>query len=61
MQRKALTPCHSTDIDDLASRILGFQAHLAATAKPFNWTFTRHDLHALLDRLEQRGRLTPAA
>ena len=33
----------------------------AKTATPFDWTFTRRDLNALLDRLDQRGRLTPAA
>jgi hypothetical protein len=61
LARKALTPCHFTDLDDLADRVLGFQAQYAKTAQPFDWTFTRTDLHALLDRLDQRGRLTPAA
>jgi hypothetical protein len=61
VQRKALTPCHFEDLDDLAQRILGFQAEFAKTATPFDWTFTRRDLNALLDRLDQRGRLTPAA
>jgi hypothetical protein len=61
LARKAPTPCHFNDIDDLASRILGFQAEFAATATPFDWTFTRRDLHALPDRLDQRGRLTQAA
>ncbi len=61
LARKALTPCHFEDLDQLTDRILGFQAEFAKTAIPLNWTFTRHDLHALLDRLDQRGRLTPAA
>jgi hypothetical protein len=61
LARKALTPCHFTDVDDLTERVLGFQAEFAKTAAPFDWTFTRRDLHALLDRLDQRGRLTPAA
>jgi hypothetical protein len=61
VQRKALTPCHFEGLDDLAERILSFQAEFAKTATPFNWTFTRRDLNALLDRLDQRGRLTPAA
>jgi hypothetical protein len=60
-QRKALTPCHFHDLDELAERLLGFQAEFRKTAAPFNWTFTRRDLNALLDRLDQRGRLTPAA
>jgi hypothetical protein len=61
LARKALTPTHFTDVDELAKRVLGFQHQFAKTAQPFHWTFTRHDLHALLDRLDQRGRLAPAA
>ena len=61
VQRKALTPSHFHDIDELAERILAFQAEFRRTATPFNWTFTRQDLNALLDRLDQRGRLAPAA
>ena len=61
LARKALTPAHFNDTDELADRVLSFQAEFANTATPFDWTFTRSDLHALLDRLDQRGRLTPAA
>jgi hypothetical protein len=61
LARKALTPCHFTDLDALAGRVLGFQTEYRQTATPFDWTFTRRDLHALLHRLDQRGRLTPAA
>jgi hypothetical protein len=46
----ARTPCHLEGLDDLAQRILG-----SKTATPFDWTFTRRDLNALLDRLDQRG------
>jgi len=61
LARKALSPCHFTGLDQLTERILGFQAEFQKTATPFDWTFTRRDLHALLDRLDQRGRLAPAA
>lgn len=61
LARKALTPAHFNDTDELAHRVLGFQHEFAKTAQPFDWTFTRQDLHALLERLDQRGRLTPAA
>jgi hypothetical protein len=61
LARKALTPAHFADLDELTDRVLGFQHEFAKTAQPFDWTFTRQDLHALLDRLDQRGRLTPAA
>ncbi len=61
VSRKALTPCHFASLTELTDRILGFQAEYAKTATAFDWTFTRQDLHALLDRLDQRGRLAPAA
>ena len=61
LARKALRPCHFENLDELTERILGFQTEFAKTATPFDWTFTRHDLQALLDRLDQRGRLAPAA
>jgi hypothetical protein len=28
--------------------VLGFQTEYAKPAAPFHWTFTRHELHALL-------------
>lgn len=61
LARKALTPCHFENLDELTERILGFQAEFRTSARPFDWTFTRRDLHALLERLDQRGRLAPAA
>ncbi len=61
LARKALTPCHFDSLNDLADRVLDFQAEYRKTATPFDWTVTRQDLHTLLDRLDQRGRLTPAA
>jgi hypothetical protein len=61
LARKALTPCHFHSLQELKDRILDFQAHYQQTATPFDWTFTRTDLHALLDRLDQNGRLAPAA
>jgi hypothetical protein len=61
LARKALTPCHFDSAEQLAERILGFQTEYTQTAQPFDWTFTRRELHALLDRLDQHGRLTQAA
>ncbi len=61
LARKALTPCDFTTLDELAERVLGVQAESSKTATPPDWTFSRSDLHALLDRLDQRGRLTTAA
>jgi hypothetical protein len=60
LTRKALIPGHFNDLDELSERILGFQQEFRKTT-PFDWTFIRPDLNALLDRLDQRGRLAPAA
>ncbi|HEY6745450.1 MAG TPA: IS630 family transposase [Mycobacteriales bacterium] len=51
LQRKAITPCDTTDLDELAARLLAFEEHYNATAEPFDWTFTHAKLNALLDRL----------
>jgi hypothetical protein len=39
---------------------LAFQSHYEKTASPFQWTFTRRDLHALLAKLDSK-RLATAA
>ena len=41
-------------------RLLAFQSHYERSASPFNWTFTRRDLHALLAKIAAK-RLAPAA
>ena len=58
LQRKALTPAHFTSQDEIARRILGFQDHYQQIASPFEWTFTRRDLHRLMAR---SSRSRPAA
>ncbi len=50
LQRKALTPADFATQAAVATRILGFQRHYEQVAKPFAWTFTRRDLHHLMDR-----------
>jgi len=54
LQRKALTPNDFADLDALAARITAFQAHYQRIAQPFEWTFTRAKLDALLARLADR-------
>jgi transposase len=61
LARKALTPCHFESLDQLAERVIGFQAHYRQTAKPFDWIFTRQNLNDLVARLHHDGRLTAAA
>ena len=50
LQRKALTPDDFDCRQTLESRILGFQERYELIAEPFNWCFTREDLHRLLAR-----------
>lgn len=50
LQRKALTPADFASQGAVADRILGFQKHYQAVARPFEWRFTRRDLARLLSR-----------
>jgi DDE superfamily endonuclease len=64
LQRKAITPVDFADLEALAEQILTFQERYNQTATPFDWTFTRHNLRALLDRIgphEHPNILTAAA
>ena len=60
LQRKALTPNDLGSRDALEERILGFQDDYEQIAEPFQWCFTRDDLHRLLDRWSQRVLLEAA-
>jgi len=50
IQRKVLTPNDFSGLDALAERLLEFQYYWEATAKPFEWKFTRQDLANLLSK-----------
>ena len=52
VQRKALTPNDLHSQDELAERLLAFGEHYRKIARPFEWTFTRGDLDALLARID---------
>ena len=54
VQRKALTPNDLGSLDDLAERLLIFSAHYRHIARPFEWTFTRHDLDRVLATIADR-------
>ena len=54
LQRKALTPNDFADLEALAARIAAFENSYRQLAKPFDWTFTRAKLDALLARLADR-------
>ena len=53
LQRKALTPNDLATLDALAERLLGFGEHYRQIARPFQSTFTRQDLDALLARIDR--------
>lgn len=48
LKRKALTPDDFRSREAIVHRILEFQAHYERIAQPFEWKFTRQDLHRLL-------------
>jgi hypothetical protein len=51
VQRKALTPNDFADLDALKQRLLAFGAYYREIARPFEWTFSRHDLGRVLERI----------
>ena len=60
VQRKVLTPNDFSSLQELQQHLLAFQSHYERSASPFNWTFTRRDLYALLAKIAVK-RLAPAA
>lgn len=52
MQRKVVPPNDFTDLTEV-EQLAEFEKRYNATATPFDWKFTRHDLHDLLDRISQ--------
>jgi hypothetical protein len=54
VQRKALTPNDFASLDALSERLLAFGDYYRQIARPFEWTFTRHDLDQLLARIADR-------
>jgi hypothetical protein len=54
VQRKVVTPNDFPSLRELEDRLLAFQARYEQTAEPFQWTFTRTDLAALLAKLKAK-------
>lgn len=52
VQRKVLTPSDFVSRDEVEHRLLSFQHRYQHAAKPFQWTFTRAELHKLLANLD---------
>ena len=54
VQRKALTPNDFPNLEALTERLLAFARHYRTIARPFEWTFTRHDLNQVLAKIADR-------
>ncbi len=52
IQRKVVKPRDFANIDALAARLVDFEAHYNAGARPFDWTFTKADLIELCRRID---------
>ncbi|WP_433271863.1 IS630 family transposase [Actinosynnema sp. CS-041913] len=56
VQRKVVSPNDFTDLAEVEQRLADFEKRYNATAKPFQWKFTRRDLHDLLTRISEHER-----
>jgi len=59
VQRKALTPNDFTSLAQIRDRLAAFETRYNAIARPFNWKFTRADLHDLLHRIDAHDKAQP--
>jgi hypothetical protein len=53
VQRKVVSPNDFTDLAEVEQRLTEFEKRYNQTARPFQWKFTRDDLHDLLTRIDQ--------
>ena len=61
VQRKVVTPNDFPDLDTLEQHLLAFGRRYEQIAAPFQWKFTRHDLHKLLAKTDVTQPTTLAA
>jgi hypothetical protein len=54
VQHKVVTPNDFPSLRELEDRLFAFQGRYEQTAQPFQWTFTRGDLAALLAKLKPK-------
>jgi len=52
VQRKVVSPNDFAHTDQIRDRLAAFEARYNPIATPYDWTFTRRDLHDLLRRIE---------
>jgi transposase len=53
VRRKVVSPNDFTDLKEVEQRLVDFEGRYNATARPFDWKFTRDDLRDLLTRIER--------
>jgi hypothetical protein len=59
IQPKVLDPNDFEDTAAVARALNGFEHHYNTIAEPFTWNFTRADLAALMDRLDEPAAQRP--
>jgi transposase len=59
VQRKVVSPNDFTNLALLEQRLADFELRYNATARPFEWKFTRTDLDDLLNRIDRHQTTTP--
>jgi hypothetical protein len=55
VQRKFLNPNDFSTVAALKSDLIRFQQRCEKSARPFEWTYTRRDLHDLLAKLNAKS------
>jgi hypothetical protein len=55
VQRKVVTPNDFADLDALEQHLLAFGRRYEQIAAPFQWKFTREDLHKLLAKTDTQA------
>jgi hypothetical protein len=61
IQRKVLTPNDFSSLTEVADRLLAFQTYYEQIAKPFEWKYTRADLHELMQKISRQTTVALAA
>jgi hypothetical protein len=59
VQRKVVSPNDFFDLAEIEARLAAFEQRYNGVARPFDWTFTRDDLNALLARIAAHEADTP--
>lgn len=60
LQRKAMTPNDFATLPELARHLMDFGQHYRTLARPFQWTFTRAKLDAVIEKITRHQPDPPA-